>query len=160
MSLRFALIMLNPQLVQNWKLIVILSHHIIPSTIFPSDRLLFTRYFLEVERDISFPHQLEVSQFMYCMTSLHHFTHSSWADEVIYLKSVHIITIFLPAKYTHYYYWASQLALVVKNPPANQETQEMWVQSLGQEDPLEKEMATNSSTLTWEIPWTEEPSRL
>ena len=36
----------------------------------------------------------------------------------------------------------------------------MWVQSLGQEDPLEKEMATNSSTLTWEIPWTEEPSRL
>ena len=41
-----------------------------------------------------------------------------------------------------------------------QETQEMWVQSLGQEDPLEKEMATHSSTLTWEIPWTEEPGRL
>ena len=37
-----------------------------------------------------------------------------------------------------------------------QETQEMQVPSLGQEDPLEKEMATHSSILTWEIPWTEE----
>ena len=35
--------------------------------------------------------------------------------------------------------------------------QEMRVQSLGQEDPLEKEMATHSSILAWEIPWTEEP---
>ena len=46
---------------------------------------------------------------------------------------------------------------VVKNPPAKQETQ---VQSLGQEDPLEKEMATHSSILAWRIPWTEEPGRL
>ena len=46
---------------------------------------------------------------------------------------------------------------VVKNSPA---MQEMWVQSLGQEDPPEKEMATHSSILTWEIPWTEEPGRL
>ena len=38
-----------------------------------------------------------------------------------------------------------------------QETKEMHVQSLGQEDPLEKEMATYSSILAWEIPWTEEP---
>ena len=38
--------------------------------------------------------------------------------------------------------------------------QEMWVQSLGQEDPLEKEMATHSSILAWEIPRTEEPGRL
>ena len=37
---------------------------------------------------------------------------------------------------------------------------ETWVQSLGQEDPLEKEMATHSSTLAWKIPWTEEPGRL
>ena len=36
----------------------------------------------------------------------------------------------------------------------------MWVQSLDQEDPLEKEMATHSSILAWEIPWTEEPGRL
>ena len=38
--------------------------------------------------------------------------------------------------------------------------QEMWVQSLGQEDTLEKEMATHSSILAWEIPWTEEPGGL
>ena len=38
-----------------------------------------------------------------------------------------------------------------------QQTQETWVQSLGQEDPLEKEMATHSSILAWEIPQTEEP---
>ena len=36
----------------------------------------------------------------------------------------------------------------------------MWVRSLDQEDPLEKEMATHSSILAWEIPWTEEPGRL
>ena len=38
-----------------------------------------------------------------------------------------------------------------------QEMQEMWVQSLGQENPLEEEMATHSSILAWEVPWTEEP---
>ena len=38
-----------------------------------------------------------------------------------------------------------------------QENQEVWVRSLGQEDPLEKEMATHSSILAWETPWTEEP---
>ena len=41
-----------------------------------------------------------------------------------------------------------------------QETQEMQVQSLGQEDPLEEEMAIHSSILAWELPWTEEPGRL
>ena len=45
---------------------------------------------------------------------------------------------------------------VVKNPPATQET---WVLSLGQEDPLEKQMATQYSILAWKIPWTEEPDR-
>ena len=49
---------------------------------------------------------------------------------------------------------------MVKNPPAVQEMQEMWVQSLGQENPLEKEMATHSSILVWEIPWSEEPGEL
>ena len=38
--------------------------------------------------------------------------------------------------------------------------QETWIQSLGQEDPLEKEMATHSTTLAWKIPWMEEPKRL
>ena len=37
---------------------------------------------------------------------------------------------------------------------------ETWVRSLGQEDPLEKEMATHSSILAWKVPWTEEPGRL
>ena len=46
---------------------------------------------------------------------------------------------------------------MVKNPPAKQETQ---VQSLGQGDPLEKEMSTHSSIPAWEIPWTEEPGGL
>ena len=41
-----------------------------------------------------------------------------------------------------------------------QETQEMWVQYLGQEDPLEKGMTAHSSILAWEIPWTEEPGGL
>ena len=44
----------------------------------------------------------------------------------------------------------------MKSLPAMQETQEMRVQSLGQEDPLEEEMASHSSILAWEIPWTEE----
>ena len=49
------------------------------------------------------------------------------------------------------------MAQTVKNLPAMKDT---WVQSLGQEDPLVKEMATQSSILTWRIPWTEEPGRL
>ena len=46
---------------------------------------------------------------------------------------------------------------MVKTRPAPQETQETWVQSLGWEDPLEKDMVTHSSILSWKIPWTEEP---
>ena len=46
---------------------------------------------------------------------------------------------------------------MIKNPPAKQETQ---VQSLGQEDLLEKERATHSIILAWEIPWTERPGGL
>ena len=45
----------------------------------------------------------------------------------------------------------------VRNPPAMRETQEMPVQFLGQDDPLEEEMAMHSSILVWIIPWTEEP---
>ena len=41
-----------------------------------------------------------------------------------------------------------------------QETQEMWVQTQGREEPLEEQMATHSSILAWEIPWTEEPGGL
>ena len=54
-------------------------------------------------------------------------------------------------------YLGSLVAQTVKHLPAVQET---WVQSLVWEDPLEKEMATHSSILNWETPWTEEPGRL
>ena len=53
--------------------------------------------------------------------------------------------------------WASLVAETVNNLLAMQET---WVQPLGQEDPLEKGMATHSSILAWRIPWTKEPGRL
>ena len=56
--------------------------------------------------------------------------------------------------------WRNRTSLVaqmVKHLPTMWET---WVQALGLEDPLEKEMAIHSSTLTWKIPWTEEPGRL
>ena len=53
--------------------------------------------------------------------------------------------------------WASLIAQLLKNLLAMQET---WVQFLGMEDPLEKEMATHSSILAWRIPWTEELGRL
>ena len=49
------------------------------------------------------------------------------------------------------------MAQLIKNLPAMQETQ---IRSLDWKDPLEKEIATHSSTLAWKIPWTEEPSRL
>ena len=52
---------------------------------------------------------------------------------------------------------SSLIAQLVKNLPAMQETP---VRFLGQEDPLEKDMATHSSILAWSIPWTEEPCRL
>ena len=52
---------------------------------------------------------------------------------------------------------ASLVARTIKNLPAMWET---WVQSLGQEDVLEKGMATHSSILAWRIPWTEEPGGL
>ena len=49
---------------------------------------------------------------------------------------------------------------MVNNPLGMQETQETWVQSLGQEDPLEEGMATYSSILAGKVPWTEEPGGL
>ena len=52
---------------------------------------------------------------------------------------------------------ASLVAQTLKHLPTMRET---WVRSLGWEDPLEKEMATQSSTLAWKIPWMEEPCRL
>ena len=53
--------------------------------------------------------------------------------------------------------WGFPGGSAVKTPPAVRETQ---VRSLGQEDPLEKRMATHSSLFAWRFPWTEEPGRL
>ena len=53
--------------------------------------------------------------------------------------------------------WASPVTQMVKSLPARLET---WVQSLGQEDPLEKEMAIHSGILAWKIPWKEKPGGL
>ena len=55
------------------------------------------------------------------------------------------------------YLWAPLVAQTVKHLSAMLET---WVRSLGREDPLEKEMATHSSSVAWRIPWTEEPGML
>ena len=52
------------------------------------------------------------------------------------------------------------MAQGIKNRLPTQETQENWIQSLYQEDPLEEEMATHSRILAWEIPWAEEPGGL
>ena len=65
-------------------------------------------------------------------------------DTMMYLKEINL-------------FWASLVAQRLKPLPAMRET---WVLSLGWEDPLEKGMATHSSTLAWRIPWTEEPGGL
>ena len=68
-----------------------------------------------------------------------------------------MMTIILLLQFSLLLYWASLVALLVKNLPAMQET---WISTLGPEDPLEKKMATHSSILAWEIPWTEKPGGL
>ena len=70
----------------------------------------------------------------------------------ILTQGAHALTPFAPLPLG-----ASLVAQLVKNLSAMQET---WVQFLGWEDPLKKEMATHSSILAWEIPWTEEPGGL
>ena len=59
-----------------------------------------------------------------------------------------------------YNVWAFPEAQVVNKPPAMQDTQESWVQSLDREDPLEKKIATHSSIFAWKTPRTVEPGRL
>ena len=68
-----------------------------------------------------------------------------------------MMTIILLLQFSLLLYWASLVALLVKNLPAMQET---WISTLGPEDPLEKKMATHSSILAWGVPWTEEPGGL
>ena len=75
-----------------------------------------------------------------------------------FTKTPNLSSLFWEA--IEHHVWASLMAQWVENPPAMQETEETQVRSLGQEDSLEKEMATHSSVLAWKIPWTEEPDRL
>ena len=71
---------------------------------------------------------------------------------------LHLLS-FLPRVYIKIYliHWASLVVQSVRNLPQVQETK---VQSMGQEDPLEKEMSTHFSILAWGIPWAEEPGGL
>ena len=57
----------------------------------------------------------------------------------------------------HFHFETPLVAQMIKCLPTMRET---WAQSLGLEDPLEKEMGTHSGTLAWKIPWTEEPGKL
>ena len=76
---------------------------------------------------------------------------------MVIANNINNIQIFFFRKIFPLYLWPSLVAQMVKNQRVMQET---WVQSLGQEDPLEKGMATHSSILAWRIPWTGEPARL
>ena len=67
------------------------------------------------------------------------------------------LVLWSSTEWTYSFLWASLVTQMVKNLPAMWET---LVWSLGQEDPLEKEMATHSSIVAWRIPWTKEPGRL
>ena len=78
-------------------------------------------------------------------------------DLVIYVCSQLILLFAFKLLTLQEFILASLVAQMVKHLPAMQET---WVQSLGREDPLEKDMATYSSIHAWKIPWTEEPGGL
>ena len=87
------------------------------------------------------------------VTVLNSFSIANWTPSNLQDSSFGIIFFFM----SFYTVQASLMAQLVKNPPA---MWEIWVWSLGWEDPLEKGMATHSSILSWRIPWTGEPSRL
>ena len=73
-------------------------------------------------------------------------------------KLIFLIFLLKDNCFTEFFvFWASLLAQIVRHLPAMWET---WVRSLGQEDALEKEMVTHSSTLAWKIPRMDEPGRL
>ena len=72
-------------------------------------------------------------------------------------KFVSLLVLFISSCWNNWCLLCALVAQTVKSLPAVRET---CVRSLGQEDPLEKEMATHSSILSWRIPWTKEPDRL
>ena len=68
--------------------------------------------------------------------------------------------MFIVVSVSYPLYWDFPGGASGKEPTCQRRRLDTWVQSLDQEDPLEKEIATHSSILAWEIPWTEEPGRL
>ena len=91
---------------------------------------------------------------MYCSNK--NLKESIWFLRIFFLKNrICVLKIILDLLLNNS--WTSLVAQTVKHLPAMWET---WVQPLGREDPLEKEMATHSITLAWRIPWMEEPARL
>ena len=84
---------------------------------------------------------------------IHIYTHT---HTYIYIHTYIYTLFFLNYTFVWIYAQVSQVAQLLKNLPAIQETQETQVLSLGWEDPLEKSMATHSSILAWRIPWMEE----
>ena len=87
--------------------------------------------------------------------------YSAWSKVIIYFthqnKFVSLLILFIWSCWNNWCLLCALVAQTVKSLPAVQETC-AW--SLGWEDPLEKEMATHSSVLSWRIPWAEEPDRL
>jgi len=83
-----------------------------------------------------------------------------WVEFLVLYRRFWLVRQILKWIYIPQLHRASQVAVVVKNLPAMQETQEMRVPSLDWEDLLEKETETHSSILAWEVPWTEEPGWL
>ena len=87
---------------------------------------------------------------------------------MLYILYIHIYIVYIYYKYIYIYTLLMYTYMlkgfsggsVVKNLPVVQEMQEMWVRSLGGEDPLEVGMATHSSILAWKTPWSEEPGGL
>ena len=90
------------------------------------------------------------------LTHTHTHTHTHKGPPTVHFRSYLSFITKFENKVLNTCPWTSLVAQMVKNLPAIQETQ---VQSLGQEDPLEKGMATHSSILAWRILWTEEPVR-
>ena len=80
----------------------------------------------------------------------------AWAELLVLYSGFPLAIYFIPEVSV----WASQVTLVVKNPPANAGDIETQFWSLRQEDPLEEGMDTHSSILAWRIQWTEVPGRL
>ena len=78
-------------------------------------------------------------------------------DSMLKSRDITLLTKVCIVKAIVFPWGTSLVAQIVKHLPTKWE---IWVESLGQEDPLEKEMATHSSTLAWKIPWMEEPGRL